>query len=118
MAPGARDPRSRVRHLTTTEVPVTVTAGDTSSTGVLDTQVQTLLSLGYPGLAGLGELAFLERVEPLRAVAATLPDLALARPGDVLVLPIHDPAARDDVVAMLDRMHAAQWRAGDRLPEA
>ncbi|MEO5610453.1 MAG: DUF5701 family protein [Ornithinibacter sp.] len=60
---------------------MTVTAGTTSAAGVLDTQVQTLLSLGYPGLAGLGELAFLERVEPLRAVAATLPDLALARPG-------------------------------------
>ena len=81
MAPGTRDPRSRVRHLTTTEVPITVTAGATASTGVLDAQVQTLLSLGYPGLAGLGESAFLEHVEPLRAVAATLPDLPARRPG-------------------------------------
>ena len=32
--------------------------------------------------------------------------------GDVLVLPIHEPAARDDVVALLDRLQAADWRAG------
>ncbi|HEY5613744.1 MAG TPA: Mur ligase family protein [Lysobacter sp.] len=44
--------------------------------------------------------------------------LAWARPGDVLVLPIHDPDARDDVVALLDRLQVAQWRAATALPDA
>ena len=44
--------------------------------------------------------------------------LAWAQPGDVLVLPIHDPAARDEVVALLDRLQAAQWRAATALPDA
>ncbi|MEO7422382.1 MAG: DUF5701 family protein [Ornithinibacter sp.] len=60
---------------------MTVTAGATSATDDLDAQVQTLLSLGYPGLAGLDESAFLELVEPLRAVTATLPGLREPRPG-------------------------------------
>ena len=44
--------------------------------------------------------------------------LAWAQPGDVLVLPIHEPPARDDVVALLDRLQAAQWHAGTALPDA
>jgi UDP-N-acetylmuramyl tripeptide synthase len=40
------------------------------------------------------------------------------RDGDVLALPIHAPAARDAVVALLDRLQAAQWRPGLALPAA
>ena len=41
-----------------------------------------------------------------------------AQAGDVLVLPIHEPAARDDVVAMLDQLQAMHWLAGSALPDA
>ena len=44
--------------------------------------------------------------------------LAWARAGDVLVLPIHEPGARDEVVALLDQLQATHWRAGVALPEA
>ena len=43
--------------------------------------------------------------------------LQWARPGDLLVLPIHEPERRDAVVALLDRLQAEGWRAGQRLPE-
>ena len=42
--------------------------------------------------------------------------LQWARPGDLLVLPIHEPVARDAVVALLDGLRGAGWRAGDALP--
>ena len=48
---------------------------------------------------------------------ATREALQWARPGDLLVLPIHEPARRDVVVALLDRLRDAGWRAGQRLPE-
>lgn len=51
------------------------------------------------------------------ALAARLA-LAWARDGDLLVLPVHEPARRDEVVALLDRLQADHWRAGDPLPEA
>ena len=47
--------------------------------------------------------------------------LAWARNGDLLVLPVHEPAALDAVVALLDALQASGWRAGDPLspiPEA
>jgi len=44
--------------------------------------------------------------------------LQWARPGDLLVLPIHEPAHRDSVVALLDRLRAEGWRAGHSLPQA
>ena len=44
--------------------------------------------------------------------------LAWARPGDLLVLPVHEPCARDAVVALLDALLASGWRAGDPLPPA
>ncbi|RYZ74597.1 MAG: Mur ligase [Lysobacteraceae bacterium] len=47
--------------------------------------------------------------------AARLP-LQWARDGDLLVLPIHELEARHQVVALLDRMQDAGWRAGDPLP--
>ena len=44
--------------------------------------------------------------------------LAWANAGDLLVLPVHEPARRDEVVALLDRLQAEGWRAGEPLPEA
>ena len=41
--------------------------------------------------------------------------LCWARPGDLLVLPIHEPTHRDDVVALLDRLQAKAWQPGDPL---
>jgi cyanophycin synthetase len=40
--------------------------------------------------------------------------LAWARDGDLLFLPTH--AERERVLQLLDRLHAADWRAGDSLP--
>ena len=42
---------------------------------VLDRQVDTLLELGYPALADLSAATFTDRLAPLRAVAADLPDV-------------------------------------------
>jgi UDP-N-acetylmuramyl tripeptide synthase len=44
--------------------------------------------------------------------------LAWARAGDLLVLPVHEPAARDAVVALLDVLRDAGWDAGQALPDA
>lgn len=42
--------------------------------------------------------------------------LAWARPGDLLVLPVHEPAHRDAVVALLERMRVTDWQPGEALP--
>ena len=42
--------------------------------------------------------------------------LAWARAGDLLVLPVHEPARRDVVVGLLDALQAGGWRAGQPLP--
>jgi len=42
---------------------------------VLDAQVDNLLALGYPALAGLTTTEFTDRLAPLRGLAATLADL-------------------------------------------
>jgi UDP-N-acetylmuramyl tripeptide synthase len=44
--------------------------------------------------------------------------LAWARAGDLLVRPLHEPAARDAVVALLDRLRDDGWDAGQALPDA
>jgi UDP-N-acetylmuramyl tripeptide synthase len=44
--------------------------------------------------------------------------LQWARPGDLLVLPIHEPERRDTVVALLDRLGADGWQAGMPVPDA
>jgi hypothetical protein len=49
-------------------------------------------------------------LEETRAARAAL---AWARRGDVLVLPIHEPVARDEVVALLDRLQADGWQPPD-----
>ncbi|MFD0739023.1 Mur ligase family protein [Lysobacter koreensis] len=64
---------------------------------------------------GVADSALLVCLEEARAAREAL---RWARAGDVLVLPIHDPAARDDVVALLDRLQEADWRAGTALPDA
>ena len=43
--------------------------------------------------------------------------LAWAQAGDLLVLPVHELARRDEVVALLDRLRAEGWRAGMPVPE-
>ena len=40
--------------------------------------------------------------------------LAWARPGDVLALTVHEQ--RDGAIALLERLLAAGWRAGEPLP--
>lgn len=44
--------------------------------------------------------------------------LAWARAGDTLVLPVHEPSARDTVVALLERLCSEGWQPGRRLPES
>ena len=57
------------------------------------------------------------RVETcLDEVAAARRPLQWARDGDLLVLPVHELEARVAVVALLDALQAAGWRAGDPLP--
>jgi hypothetical protein len=64
---------------------------------------------------GLPESALVVCLEEALAARETL---SWARPGDVLVLPIHEPGARDAVVALLDRLQSGGWRAGGALPDA
>jgi UDP-N-acetylmuramyl tripeptide synthase len=47
--------------------------------------------------------------------AARIP-LTWARDGDLLVLPIHEMEAREQVTALLNQMAAAGWRVGEPLP--
>ena len=42
--------------------------------------------------------------------------LAWARPGDLLVLPVHALAARDGTLALVERLRSAGWRPGQPLP--
>jgi UDP-N-acetylmuramyl tripeptide synthase len=42
--------------------------------------------------------------------------LAWAQEGDVVVLPLHEPAARTQAVMLLDRMEAEGWRPGVAVP--
>jgi UDP-N-acetylmuramyl tripeptide synthase len=53
----------------------------------------------------------------LEETRAAREGLSWARPGDLLVLPIHEPTARDAIVALLDRLQAGGWRAGGALPD-
>jgi hypothetical protein len=52
----------------------------------------------------------LDEVDAVRAV------IAQARPGDILVLPIHATTARVRVTALLDRLVAEHWSVGATLP--
>ena len=115
----------------TTALPATV---------VLDRQVDTLLALGYPALAGLTDTELVDRLRPLRQVAATLPDQAEGddRPGHaalvlVVTRELADPeltvptlrlAPRGTRPGIVDRNHGTQGLAPYRpieevrLPDA
>ncbi len=62
---------------------------------------------------GLAEAALPVRLSELDAVRAAL---AWAHAGDVLVLPVHARVARNEVVALLERMQRTGWKAGHALP--
>lgn len=64
------------------------------------------------GIAPAAMSVRLDEVEAARAL------LAWARPGDLLVLPVHEHDAREQVVALLDRMSADGWRPGQPVPVA
>jgi UDP-N-acetylmuramyl tripeptide synthase len=55
-------------------------------------------------------------VRQLREADAARALLEWAHDGDVLALPIHAAAARDTVVALLDRLQASGWVPGRPLP--
>jgi cyanophycin synthetase len=42
--------------------------------------------------------------------------LEWAQPNDILIMPIHQQAARAELVALLDQLQGANWRAGPVLP--
>lgn len=52
----------------------------------------------------------------LPEVGAVRELLAWARPGDVLVLPVHALVARAEVIALLEALRASEWQAGQALP--
>ena len=64
--------------------------------------------------AGLDEADLPVCLDEARAAREAL---AWARPGDLLVLPVHEPARREAVVALLDRLQAEGWHAGDPLAQ-
>jgi UDP-N-acetylmuramyl tripeptide synthase len=64
------------------------------------------------GMAGEALPVCLDEAQAVREA------LAWARVGDLLVLPVHEPAARDAVVALLDRLREAGWDAGQALTDA
>ena len=85
---------------------------------------------GYERGRASGEIAAIMRAQLLadgvpptaittcldEAEAARIP-LAWARDGDLLILPIHEMDARQQVTAMLDAMADEGWRAGNPLPD-
>jgi UDP-N-acetylmuramyl tripeptide synthase/very-short-patch-repair endonuclease len=84
---------------------------------------------GYERGRASGEIAAIMRAQlredgiPADAIVTCLDEveavrlpLGWAQDGDLLVLPIHEMEAREQVTALLDRMAAADWRAGDPLP--
>lgn len=59
-----------------------------------------------------------ERIDTvLSEVDAVVALLAWARAGDVLVLPVHDMAAKTRVQLILDDLQAALWQPGSPLPQ-
>ena len=84
---------------------------------------------GYERGRAAGEIAAIMRAQlladgvPADAITTCLDEveaarvpLAWARDGDLLVLPIHEMEAREQVTALLDQMAAVGWRTGDALP--
>jgi len=52
----------------------------------------------------------------LREILAVRALLEWAQTDDVLVLPVHTPAAKAAAIALLDALQAGGWRCGDPLP--
>ncbi len=84
---------------------------------------------GYERGRGSGEIAAIMRAQlladgvPSDAITTCLDEAGAARisltwaeDGDLLILPIHEMDAREQVTTMLDAMAANGWRAGDPLP--
>ncbi|MFL6170146.1 MAG: DUF5701 family protein [Ornithinibacter sp.] len=71
---------------------ISTLTGNRSALALLDRQVDTLLALGYPALAGLTDSDFTDRLEPLRPVAAGLPGL-----------PEHDEPGHASLVLVVTR---------------
>lgn len=68
----------------------------------LDTQLDRLVELGYPALAGRDEAAFRALVEPLRGLAAALPDtLPAAGRMPFVVVVTGDLVKPEDTVPLL-----------------
>lgn len=65
--------------------------------------------------AGVPAAALVECLDELEAVRVLL---AWARPGDTLVLPVHNSEARDRACDLLDALAAGGWRPGQALPAA
>ena len=68
-------------------------------------------SLASHGVAGEAVVECLDETEAARMI------LADARPGDSLVLPVHNAASRARVTDLLDRLQAQGWMPGQPLPE-
>lgn len=62
---------------------------------------------------GVGQARILTCADELQAVRVAL---RWAGAGDLLVLPVHEHAVRDQAVALLDTLAAGHWRPGDPLP--
>ena len=84
------------------EVTITAATATVAATTVLDRQVDTLLALGYPALAGVGETELTDRLAPLREAAAALPDLPETDPPGRA-----EPGARADPRGRRPRAHRA-----------
>ncbi|WP_377645589.1 DUF5701 family protein [Oryzobacter terrae] len=105
---------------------MTAATATVAATTVVDQQVETLLALGYPALAGLTEQAFTDRLAPLRDAAASLPDLPVEpTPGRTplvvvvtrelvdpeLTVPLLRLAPRGTRPGVVDRNHGEQGLA-------
>ena len=64
--------------------------------------------------AGVAEAAIETRLDEVEAARRPL---EWARDGDLVVLPVHELAARAKVVALLDTLRASNWRPGKPLPQ-
>ncbi|HRO64064.1 Mur ligase family protein [Thermomonas sp.] len=53
----------------------------------------------------------------LDETAAAREALAWAQPGDLLLLPVHEPSKREAVLALLNRLQAERWHSGQVLPD-
>ena len=87
----------------------------TDPTAVLDAQIDRLVELDYPALAGLDETAFRSVVEPLRGFVALLPDddLPAGRAPFVLVV-TRDLVRPEDTVPLLRLAGSAKPGRVDR----